>query len=283
MKSKQSSHRSGSTLAMITLIFVALALPATTESANFATDSHTLTNPYLPFTLGTRLEYTGYGAQARETYTMEAIAQEKINGINCLKIFTQTSFAGSSFLFLAQDNEGNVWTIRSADTLGFGHCDLNELFMPATPILDQTLTNRNCSIALMSRVKDLGASVTTPLGDFSKCLVLRSDQPGATMTSWYAPGFGLVKQEYSGYVSGGFYLGAIAENSPPQLLVSTNINGPYQAEVGAELDAYGSVFILQRPNKSHFYRVVHDTARYAIHIAVWEELLLILFEEVPPP
>ena len=152
-------------LLFLPLACAALCLPS--SAATSASNSHVLTNPYIPWEVGVRLDYTGCGDATGISLSFEVLAQEQVNGINCLKVITRKSIDADQLTWLAEDTDGTVWQVRSLDTLTAQACDQRVLYMRASPALNQAHSLCDCYFDTQYTVTSLNATVTTPLRVFT--------------------------------------------------------------------------------------------------------------------
>ena len=210
-------------IAILTLGAGNLFTPA--YAATFASNSHVLTNPYIPWSVGVRLDYAGYGDATGISLSFEVLAQEQVNGINSLKVITRKSIDADQFTWLAQDTDGIVWQVRSLDTLTGEFCEERVFYMPAAPALDQTYPLWDCYFDSIYTVTNLNATVSTPLQTFAQCLVLRLEEFGYIEELSFAPGVGLVKLHFDGFESGGWHLSnasGITLPEPPAIVITAH-------------------------------------------------------------
>ena len=127
-----------------------------------------------------------------------------------------------TFDWHAQDDAGNVWYLGE-DTTAFEYDDAGQvvgtstegsweagrdgalagLVMPAHPVKGATYRQEfSAGVAEdMAKVKQVGADVTTGLGDFSDCIVTREAtrlSPGDVEYKWFCPDVGNVLAELHG-------------------------------------------------------------------------------------
>jgi hypothetical protein len=174
----------------------------------FAAESDQFTHPYLLWDVGTRLDYVGYGDVAGIRLSTEVVAREQVDGVNCLRVVTKKSTEADRLKWLAQDTDGNVWQIRSLDTLTDDGCDDRVLYLPADPVLDREYSLWDCAFGAEYIVTSLNAPVSTPFWDFARCLVLRREGFGEIEEYAFAPGWGMVKLDIEGSENGGWHLSA---------------------------------------------------------------------------
>jgi hypothetical protein len=172
----------------------------------FAADSDQFAHPYLLWSVGTRLDYSGYGEATGISLSFEVLARDQMDGINCLKVITRKSAEADQFTWLAQDTDGNAWQIRSLDTLTGDACDELVLYLPAAPVLNRAYTLWDCDFGTAYIVASLDSPVSTPFWDFAECLVLRREGATEVEERAFAAGWGMVRLDFEDSEKGGWHL-----------------------------------------------------------------------------
>ena len=194
---------------------VLVALPAVSDQAldpaNFTT---AVTNPWLPLTPGTVMNYSGNlkGSPAGLTVTVTDKTR-KIAGVECLVVEELVSQGGGptdrTIAYYAQDRAGNVWYFgedvqelaKNGDVAkvegwktGIDGA-IPSLVVEATPVKGHTLVNTYTNDH--SEVVSLSKPVKTPSGTYPDALQTKEwtpDEPNVLANKFYVQGIGLVRE-----------------------------------------------------------------------------------------
>jgi hypothetical protein len=175
----------------------------TITSPTFGSNSATLTNNYLPMKVGDKVAYKSYGYPVILYGYDEAINQESIDQVRCLKIKNSYSFSSTSavYFWLAQDTSGSVWILQYHDVelndLRYYGRNYAKIFMPSVVNVGSVLWDSEA----IETVVDTGTTVSklsTGLGPYYNCIKSKLIWiDGDIDYEYYAPGVGQVKQEWN--------------------------------------------------------------------------------------
>ncbi len=194
---------------------VLVALPAVSDQAldpaNFTT---AVTNPWLPLTPGTVMNYSGnlVGSPAGLTVTVTDKTR-KIAGVECLVVEELVSQGGRptdrTIAYYAQDRAGNVWYFGEdvqelAENGDVAKVEgwktgidgaIPSLVMEAIPVqghaLVNTYTNDHAEVVSLSK------PVKTPSGTYPDALQTKEwtpDEPNVLANKYYVQGIGMVRE-----------------------------------------------------------------------------------------
>jgi hypothetical protein len=175
----------------------------TITSPTFGPNSATLTNNYAPMKVGDKLTYKSYGYPVILYGYDEAINQESIDQIRCLKIKDYSSFSSTAaaYYWLAQDTSGNVWILKYHDVelndLRYYGRNYAKIFMPSAVNVGSVLWVPDA----IETVVATGISVpklSTGLGPYYNCIKSKLTwMDGDIDYQYYAPGVGPVRHEWN--------------------------------------------------------------------------------------
>ena len=190
-------------------------IPAAAEQAldpaNFTT---AVTNPWLPLTPGTVMNYSGNLVASPAGLTVTVTDKtRKIAGVECLVVEELVSLGGRptdrTFAYYAQDLAGNVWYFgEDVQELGKNgnvakvegwktgiDGAIPSLVMEATPVKGHTLINTYTNDH--SEVVSLAKPVKTPSGTYPDALQTKEwtpDEPNVLANKYYVQGIGMVRE-----------------------------------------------------------------------------------------
>jgi len=164
----------------------------------FGSNSSKLTNRYMPMKVGDKLTYKSYGWPATFYIYTNAIAQENIDSVKCLKVKTTTSNLPSyaEYDWYAQDTSGNIWILQYQDAESgylehYGSADAI-MVMPSIVNVGTHLSEDETVVAAGVTVSQL----STGKGPYYNCIKTKIVyQDGDIDYQYYAPGVGIVKIE----------------------------------------------------------------------------------------
>jgi hypothetical protein len=207
-------------LAIFSAVAAALLLISPSASAvQFGPDSANITNPYIPFTVGSWGFSKGIGSNwDRRIFYIHAIGTETVSGakigdqvfnnVKALRVNAAITDDGESnehdllTLSFAQDTDGNVWVLKfyshMEDLTGLlGGQYFKSMFMPAVPAvgLPAGITfpedaDNYC------RIVQVGInSLTTNFGTYENCIMAKCyhEDPANTEVDYYCHGVGTVR------------------------------------------------------------------------------------------
>jgi hypothetical protein len=173
------------------------------SSPAFASNSATLTNTYLPLKVGDKLTYKTYGYPFILYGYNEAINQESIDQVRCLKIKDYSSFSSTAvtYYWLAQDTSGNVWILQYHDVelndLRYYGRNYAKIFMPSLVNVGSVLWSPDAIETIVAT----GITVpvlSTGLGSYYNCIKSKLTwMDGDIDYQYYASGVGPVKHEWN--------------------------------------------------------------------------------------
>jgi hypothetical protein len=164
----------------------------------FGSNSSKLTNRYMPMKVGDKLTYKSYGWPATFYIYTNAIAQENIDSVKCLKVKTTTSNLPSyaEYDWYAQDTSGNIWILQYQDAESgyleyYGLADAI-MVMPSIVNVGTHLSEDETVVAAGVTVPQL----STGKGPYYNCIKTKLVyDDGDIDYQYYAPGVGIVKIE----------------------------------------------------------------------------------------
>jgi hypothetical protein len=175
----------------------------TITSPTFGPNSATLTNNYVPLKVGDKLTYKSYGYPVILFGYDEAINQESIDQIRCLKIKDSSSFFSTAvaYYWLTQDTSGNVWILQYHDVelndLRYYGRNCAKIFMPSQINIGSVFWSPDA----IETVVATGVTVpklSTGLGPYYNCIKSKLTwMDGDIDYQYYAPGVGPVKHEWN--------------------------------------------------------------------------------------
>jgi len=178
-----------------------------------------ITNPWLPFTPGTTMIYTGTkdGQPSRDVFTITTAARV-IDGVRCRVVHDSLFLSGKleekTIDYYAQDKAGNVWyfgedteeldergkvTSREGSWLAGVHGAEPGVFMEADPVVGHRFRQEYYKGHAEDQytIVDLDASVTVPYRSFTHALRTEettSLEPGTLDNKYYVRGVGEVEE-----------------------------------------------------------------------------------------
>jgi len=191
-------------------------------AVQFGPDSAKITNPYLPFGIGSWSFSKGIGSNWNtrifyihaidtETVSGAKIGAQVFNNVKALKVnIAETDDGGSNehefFTFsFAQDTDGNVWALKIYShmediTALLGGQYFQSMFMPAVPAvgLPAGITLPEDSYNYCRIVQVDIASFSTTFGTYENCIKANCyhddpADPGDTEVDYYCYGVGIVR------------------------------------------------------------------------------------------
>jgi hypothetical protein len=180
----------------------------------FGLSSAVIGNTYLPLDLGKRLKFTGTGTLAGYGRYIESAGADVIDTVKCLKVLVKGNGNDPdpdkdqewSYQWIAQDTTGSVWLFQEyvdvsgvTETMVYGK-DGAILLMPATPVEGMIVMQAEGEYGV---VEETGVTVdlSTGLGPFGNSLKIKfhytEPAPGGTKDIYFAPGVGIVKEEWN--------------------------------------------------------------------------------------
>jgi hypothetical protein len=159
----------------------------------FGPDSSTLTHSYMPGRIGDKLTYRSYGGPSVDYEHLDAVAEETIDQVKCLKMkFSEGPW--SDYYWLAQDTSGNIWLLQYQEaeyTTTYGR-DGAILFMPSQIRVGSILLGEQTVVAIGVYVPQL----STGFGPYYNCIKSMIDWgDGDIDYYYYAPDVGLIWSE----------------------------------------------------------------------------------------
>jgi hypothetical protein len=140
-------------------------------SPNFDSNSSKLTNRYMPMKVGDKLTYKSYGWPATFYLYANAVAQENVDNVKCLKVKTTASNLSSyaEYDWYAQDTSGNIWVLQYQDT----ESGYIEYYGIANPVMVMpSIVNVGTRISLNETVVSAGGRWTPLFGQPDGCVKL---------------------------------------------------------------------------------------------------------------
>lgn len=188
---------------------------ASSWAASFDENSARITNTYFPLNAGVKFEYIGFGDAEGIAFSFQVSSSEMVDGVRCLKLrrkkwFEEEQVLDEVLFWMAQDVEGNVWSLRSFDVYAdelngpekqeFDEED--QLWMPARPVVGKHYLIEQTDYEL----KSLTETKTISLGRFTNCLLLRNvetiEDTDEIEELYFAPGTGLIRYAFEGSENG---------------------------------------------------------------------------------
>jgi len=176
------------------------------KSPTFSSKSSTLTNSYIPMKAGNRFTYKSYGYPITIYTYAEAVSNQTIDQVNCLKIKYTDSYSSTAsvYYWLAQDLTGNIWVLQyhdvEANDLRYYGINYAKIFMPSAVYIGSALWNPDG----IERVEAINVTVpmlSTNLGPYNSCIKSKIINYVNTEEDidyqYYAPNLGLVKAEFN--------------------------------------------------------------------------------------
>jgi hypothetical protein len=192
-------------LRLFVILITLVICPCIISAATFDQNSATLTNEYFPMKSGDKLTYKTYGFSLLSFEYIEAIKQETIDQVTCLKIKLSSSYSATEFYYywLAEDTSGNIWVfkfhdVESNDLRYYGRNGA-KLVMPSKVNVGSILWN----IDIPEKV--VATAVTVPklingFGPYYNCIKSKIDYgDGDIDYYYYAPDIGQIKCEFNDY------------------------------------------------------------------------------------
>jgi hypothetical protein len=167
----------------------------------FGSDSSTLTHPYMPMRIGDNLTYKSYGWPSVSHLHVDAVAEENIDQVECLKIKMSSPELPTyiEYYWFAQDIWENLWMLQYQDVesgyfMFYGSYDA-KLIMPAQVGVGMILWDgAETVVATDVTVPQL----STGFGPFYHCIKSIADYGGGDIDyQYYAPHFGQIKLEFN--------------------------------------------------------------------------------------
>jgi hypothetical protein len=185
------------------------ANPAITPPT-FGPNSTTLTNIYTPMKVGSKLSYKTYGEPFILYGYSEALTQETIDQVKCIKMKESISDSSNpvAYYWIAQDKSENIWIFQYQDVelnkLRYYGRNYAKIVMPSRVYVGSGLWNPDA----IETVVSTGISVTqlsTGLGPYYNCIkskvinyINTAPESGSDIDyDYYAPAVGLVKEEWN--------------------------------------------------------------------------------------
>jgi hypothetical protein len=182
-------------------ICISLMLIATLSlAADFGTNSATLTHSYFPMEHGDKLVYRLYGFSYVIEVSLEALAAEVIDSVECLKIYESPY----TYYWMAEGIAGNIWLLKEFDsefneTTFYGK-ENAALIIPKNLSVGAILW-QGAPEHIQEEVIATGITVpvlSTGLGPYYNCVKTIEDWgDGDIDYTYYAPGVGVVKDEFN--------------------------------------------------------------------------------------
>jgi hypothetical protein len=197
-----------------------------------------ITNPYLPWHPGDRWVYEGSAGASGETTVVEVLIETKvIMGVTCVVVRDEVSMDGQpveiTYDWYAQDADGNVWYFgedsttyadgQPSGTAGSWEAGVDGaqpgivmLANPGTDVIGQAYRQEYLvgEAEDISKVIDVDQTAEVALGSYDRVVVTEDStplEPDVAAHKFYAPGIGLVMEEY---VSGGDEIAKLIEFTP---------------------------------------------------------------------
>jgi hypothetical protein len=188
-------------LRLLVLLFALVICPSIISAQTFDKISATLTNDYLPMKVGDKLTYNSYGFIDLIYDYYEAISQETVDQVKCLKVKNFNSYFSAiiDYYWLAQDTSGNVWILQYHDgelnDLQYFGRDNAKLAMPSVVNVGSKLWDGTETVVATSVTIP---QLSTGLGPFYNCIKSKIDYgKGDIDYYYYAPDVGEVKIEFN--------------------------------------------------------------------------------------
>lgn len=163
----------------------------------FGPNSAELTNTYFPLKVGDKFTYKNYGFPLIDYQYIEAIKQEKIDQVECLKIKYSESPSYVDYHWFAEDTSGNIWLLQYYDVLnGLTHYGKNnaKLSLPSQVNVGSIVFGSSTVVATGVTVPIL----STGLGPYYNCIKTRGYYGDGDFDYGYmASGVGVVKDEWN--------------------------------------------------------------------------------------
>ena len=176
-------------------ICISLILIATLSlAADFGTNSATLTHIYFPMEHGDKLVYRSYGLPFVIEFSMEAIAVEVIDSVECLKIS-----APDTYYWMAEGIAGNIWLLKEFDS----EFNVTTFYGKENAAL---IIPKNLSVGAIlwqGEEEVIATGITVPvlstgLGPYYNCVKTIIDWGDGDLDyNYYAPDVGNVKFEFN--------------------------------------------------------------------------------------
>jgi len=185
-------------------------------SINPSNFTEIITNPYLPFTVGSTFTYTGETEEGTERIQIEVLAETKVvMGVTCTVVrdivYLNDEIIEDTHDWFAQDEDGNVWYFgEEVDNYENGVVDNNDgaweagingalpgIAMLANPVIGLLYRQEYFKGEAEDRAEviSFNETVTTPAGTFTGCLKIRETtplEPEVEEYKFYALGIGVV-------------------------------------------------------------------------------------------
>jgi hypothetical protein len=153
--------------------------------------------------VGDKLTSKSYGYPVILYCYDEAINQESIDQVRCLKIKDSSSFSSTApvYFWLAQDTSGSVWILQYHDVelndLRYYGRNYAKIFMPSVVNVGSVLWDSE-AIATVVATGTTVPKLSTGLGPYYNCIKSKLTWiDGDIDYEYYAPGVGPVKQEWN--------------------------------------------------------------------------------------
>jgi hypothetical protein len=190
----------------MSIFYISIVLvicPRLISAETFDQNSATLTNAYLPIKVGDKLTYKTYGYPFVLYAYIEAIDQEIVDQVNCLKIRQSDSFSSTAIVYywFAEDTSGNIRVLKYHDQelndLRYYGRDGAKLVMPSKVNIGTILWNPDGTETIVAT----GIAVpelSTGLGPFYNCIKTKISYADKDIDyNYYAPQIGQIKFEFN--------------------------------------------------------------------------------------
>ena len=176
----------------------------------FDSDSAEITNPFFPHSLDLKMKYVGTGAMAGHGRYSLVLGKEVVDSVECLKV-VQRGHGNTrnpdldpdwQMLWLAQDTSGVVWLLQEYRALEDHHRVLGRaeavVWVPANPLPGQRFAEESSGYREVVETGVRVERLSTGLGPYSGCLTVKWRNGNDEILVYYAPGVGIVREEWSG-------------------------------------------------------------------------------------
>ena len=198
---------------------VLLLISQSAIAVEFGPNSANITNPYMPFKVGTWTFSQGFGTTwlnrifylhviGTETVSGAKIGDQVFNNVKSLKAHVIVTDDGGDYehefltFSMAQDTDGNVWVLKIYQHLGnitglLGGEYFKSMFMPAVPAVGLPAGIKMPEDAQnYCRIVQVGiSSLITTFGTYEDCFKVNcyDEDPEDTEVGYYCRGFGTVR------------------------------------------------------------------------------------------
>jgi len=186
----------------ILLIVIGAMMTSMLHAAEFGTNSTNMSNTYLGGEIGTAVILAGYGTRTGQLEYTHILGTEVVDGVKCVRVNSiRTEASEYTLIWIAADNNGDIYALKLCDPNNQPTCsevgkDNAVLIMPKNPKVGDMIMGGSEEVV---EVGVIVPQLSTGLGPFSGCIKTIEDDGDI---EYSAPGFGIVKKEYSGEVGG---------------------------------------------------------------------------------